>query len=204
MPRRSLRNLVRQFRDLGVDVAGKGATVSDEVQLTYKLDDLTPARADPTVGYLGVGTVIGGVSNRFGLMELEVNKPGGIAVDGIHMGTGANIDISGAMWTAQSPVSLNNIVVLTPEFVQGTALIGFQTVVRSGTIAKADTPGGNNIGVYWFASPVGAQTDQFAGVFINGPANGVTQYLFLVFANLSDPAVIGCRWRELSPPEEMP
>jgi len=209
MARRSLRNLVRQFRNLGVDVAGKGETVSDQVQLTYQLDNLTPARADPTVGYLGVGAVVPGVAGRFGMMELEVNNPGGIAIDAIHMGTGDGISLSGAMWTGQSPVTLINVAVLDPQFVQGTALIRGvprplgpgQTVIRSGNILLADTPGGNNVGSYWFLSPVGDQTDDFRGIFIQGPTNGVKQYLFIIFSNLSDVCVLGVRFREILPPD---
>jgi len=201
MPRRSVRNLFRQLSQLGVDASGKGATVSDEVGLTYQLDNLSPARSDPTVGYVGVGVTVIGVAGRVAIMELEVTNTGGILLDAAFLGSSLGGAFGGALWTTTTPVAIAAPLIMTPELRQGRAHERVDTIVRTGTALPAVKPAG----AYRFVSPAGAQTDTFFALFINGPgAVGANQLVYLLMPNQGVLAVIGMRWRELADPDNMP
>ncbi len=203
MPRRSLRNLLRQFRQLGVDVRGAGATVSDQIQLSYQLDNMSPVRIDPSVGYLGIGFFVLGFANQFATLELEVRNPGGILIDSFHVGSVGGINVSGQIFTTGTQLTMSNLLANpVPEIRQGTALLGFATGIRCGTTAVADTPDF----AYRFSSPSPAtgQTDSFEGMLVQGPSNGVNQFIYCQMGNASDVGVVGARWRELGDPEGPP
>jgi len=79
MPRRSLRNLLNPFRHASIDTSGKGANVSDDIQLTYEMGKLDPYLQ----GYFGTGVNITPAAGNFPCVELSVLNPDGILLQAL-------------------------------------------------------------------------------------------------------------------------
>jgi len=195
MPRRSLRNLLRQFRHLGVDVAGKSATVSDEVALTYQLDDVSPLRLDATANQYGGSTFVFNVVGNFGCIELQVNNPGGVRIDFVHVGSSAGLPVSGTVFTTQTQRTLLPVVeVMTAEL--HSSLVPSQSGFRAGNLVFADVPPFG----YRYIAPDLTLREGLLGFFVQGPVDGVPTFFYNVMSRDAF-AVVGLRWTELADPE---
>jgi len=77
MPRKSLRNLLAPLRSVSVDITGDGPDVSDDIQLTYQLGDLSHA----TYAWAGAGIRENAAVGELGVLTLEVRNPHGLVID---------------------------------------------------------------------------------------------------------------------------
>lgn len=85
MPRRSRRNILPALTGADVDASGKGADVSDEIQLVYVLDDIRV----PLYAYGGIGEFTPGAAVRSHCLQIECRNPRGLVIDemvGVHAG----------------------------------------------------------------------------------------------------------------------
>lgn len=85
MPRTSRRNILPALTGADVDAAGKGAEVSDEIQLVYILDDIR----NPLYAFAGIGEFTPGAVGREHCLQIECRNPRGLVIDemvGVHAG----------------------------------------------------------------------------------------------------------------------
>lgn len=85
MPRTSKRNILPALTGADIDAAGKGAQVSDEIQLVYVVDDIRV----PLYAYAGIGEFTPAASGRSHFLQIECRNPRGLVIDemvGVHHG----------------------------------------------------------------------------------------------------------------------
>jgi len=85
MPRRSIRNILGALTGADIDATGKGATVSDEIQLVYVLDDIR----NPLYAFAGIGEFTSKAAGRMHCLQIECRNPRGLVIDemvGVHAG----------------------------------------------------------------------------------------------------------------------
>jgi len=79
MARRSLRNFITQLRAMAVDDTELGPNVSEDIQLTYQLDDFSRY----TRGEYASGGFFTGVGGDHQFMQLEVRSPFGAIIESV-------------------------------------------------------------------------------------------------------------------------
>jgi len=136
MPRRGLRSLLPFFRaaqsgDQIVDASGKGETVSDEIQLTYQIEDLSYH------GRVFCGAspfVASGGGLELGTFELECRTPKGLFIRGVGSQT-ATAGLEVRVYTKQVPIVFTpgSLVAHTIDLVSP-ANATVQARTRAGTI----------------------------------------------------------------------
>jgi len=77
MPRRSRRNILDALAAVEIDVAGKGANVSDDIQLVYVLDDIR----EPLYAYGAIGEFTASAGGRIHILQIECRNPRGLIID---------------------------------------------------------------------------------------------------------------------------
>jgi len=143
MPRRGLRNLLPFFRTLPsgakiVDTTGKGETVSDEIQLTYQVEDL----AFRGWQFAAVSAFEFGVPGRMGMIEIECRTPKGLVIEQVSghlapLAGGAPSQNELRVWTGEEPFdfggtdSVPEIHLFSPG-----PRSRIQAGLRSGTVAQ--------------------------------------------------------------------
>jgi len=181
MPRGNKRNIVPALDEAGVDASGKGAQVSDEIQLTYQLDDI----GAPLHGYFGTGINVVRQLNRHACVELSVLNPDGIifqsaTTDSVEI-VGDNAQLLFA-FTRRTPILMTDGVDL-PIHLQGNCRP--RCTARWGTVPSAQIA----IGQFRFYAFGGERALQ--GFYV--PFG-----IFLVFVRIEDDSTkgIGISWVE--------
>lgn len=131
MPRRSTRDIFPALVDVQVDVTGKGATVSDEIQLIYLLDDLRSSFW--VTGGAGLFLAAGGGTTH-GAIQITCQNRRGLVIDELLLvlaAGGANTIF--AVRVTDTPTVMTSETILTSAL--GTPLP--HAVVRRGHITQA-------------------------------------------------------------------
>ena len=131
-PRRSKRNILAQLEDVQVDVSGKGATVSDEIQLTYLLDDLR-STAWVTGGTGIFKTAFG--ANQHGSLQITCRNRRGLLINELIMvkAAGANTALFAIKINPAPGLAMTAETILTSALGAPVPL----ALVRSGAIDQA-------------------------------------------------------------------
>jgi len=154
MPRRSSRNIFPALRGVGADTSGKGAQLSDDIQLTYQLD---PFAGVALHGYFGTGVNIIKKAGQLGCIEISVLNPDGILLQAVDTdtrptsGTAVPVIQFCFVGTRDTPIDMPDGVDL-PIFLQGNC--SPICTARWGTVDAGDQPA---IGQYrqgaWGSAP---------------------------------------------------
>lgn len=141
MPRVSRRNLIRPL-DLGalVDFSGKGAQVSDDVQLVYVLDDIR----ESLYAYGAIGEFTPAAAGRIHLLQIQCRNRRGLIIDelvGVHAGgTNSRLNVKCNTQDAAEP----NIIPAggQPEPLGISEGLPTKAVAVSGTVPSGQFDGG--------------------------------------------------------------
>jgi len=81
MARTSIRNFLTAFRAVGIDDAEAGPEISQDVQMTYQVDDLR----ESTYIDAGAGSAEGAVVAEHGFLTLQCRVPSGLLITQVSM-----------------------------------------------------------------------------------------------------------------------
>jgi len=193
MPRRSLRNVLTALRALAIDVTGKGPDVSDDVQLTYQLDDVSHQLSQE----YGIGYGSANVAGDFhGIIQLQITNPGGIMITecgelvfGIVTRSLAWTDVVSETITTTATSSTHPA--LGHNFPRPT-----RTLIQCGFMPGADVrnaQSGDPVrgeAFVWFAN------NTMRNFFVPGPEAGGERFFMFVRSQAANGANMGIRWRE--------
>ncbi len=191
MPRRSKRNIIFALDAAEIDVTGKGAQVSDDIQLVYVLDDIR----EGLYAYGASGAFVNNTPARIAMIEIHCRNKRGLIVDeimGVHAG-GLPRDflVINANTQDNEEPSISAEVIATIAIAEGRPT---KARVRSGNIPSAAFFGrprfllsllGNTSG---FGPPRGA----LEGLFI-----GNDRFLVMMSDSVNQQASWSLRWHEL-------
>jgi len=185
MPRRSLRNLFPALRSADVDVSGAGARVSDDIQMTYQMGDLTPY----SYSYYGAGGFILGAPARVALMQLEIRGTNGVIIE---LANWALSTVTGYAWIDPTPAAIAGATVGELGFSEGKPP---ESIFTKGTLLGSEIPGS---GLSGFLSYDGNDRSGrgLGGLYIRGVAPGVGKFLKMVNPIPAAGTHCGLRWRE--------
>lgn len=184
-PRRSLRNILAALVDAQVDVSGKGATVSDGIQLTYLLDDL---RASFWVS-AGTGSFLAdGGGTTHGALQIQCRNRRGLVIDELIlvMASGSDNCIFGVR-TDPDVVTFTTETILPPSMVGPKPPLA---IVRLGHITNAQYIAQQGV-------IMGSNDTTSTGGWGAGFQLGVGQTLLMAQDRTGRNALIGMRWHEL-------
>jgi len=184
MARTSIRNFLTAFRAVGVDDAGSGPEVSEDIQMVYLADDLR----ESTYIDAGAGGGEGAVVGEHGFMTLECRVPSGLLVTQVTMTDLLPTDPFEVLaWTSAVLPTVTGIAVMLTAL-RTTGLQGLPaaplSVASRATIATANIA----VGTFRFLNTAGFEQPFFMN-------NG--QFLNIVFLAANVAVDMGIRWREL-------
>jgi len=184
MARTSIRNFLTAFRAVGIDDAEAGPEISQDVQMTYQVDDLR----ESTYIDAGAGGGEGAVAGEHGFMVLECRVPSGLLVTQVTMTDLLPTDPFEVLaWTSAVLPTVTGIAVMLTAL-RTTGLQGLPaaplSVASRATIATANIA----VGTFRFLNTAGFEQPFFMN-------NG--QFLNIVFLAANVAVDMGIRWREL-------
>lgn len=184
MARRSLRNFITQFRAMELDDTELGPKVSEDIQLTYQMDDFSRY----TRGQYAAGGFFSATANN-PFMQLEVRSPFGVIVE-----------YMGFTFLSPTPQAIGFWLQDTANDIEG-------PVQR---LAITAGPAPDSIALFGHILGANIPTNRFAilsdrgafpginGLFIPGrPPNGPSQFL-ACFLSGTTSNNFGIRWTELN------
>jgi len=193
MPRRSVRNVITALRALALDVKGKGPDASENIQLTYQLDDVSHQLSQE----YGVGYSSGQLGGDFHrIVQLEITNPGGILITECGELVFGTVTRSLA-WTDVVSETITTTVTSTTHPALG---FGFprppRTLIQTGFMPGAavrDARAGDPVdgqAFLWFAN------NTMRDFFVPGPTAGGRRFFMFVGSQSVGGATMGVRWRE--------
>jgi len=184
MARTSIRNFLTAFRAVGIDDAEAGPEISQDVQMTYQVDDLR----ESTYIDAGAGGSEGAVAVEHGFMTLQCRVPSGLLVTQVTMNDVLPTDgLELLAWTSAVLPTVTGIAAMVTAL-RTTGLQGLPAAPLSissrATIPTANIPATTFrfLNTAGFAQPFFLNEGQFFNV------------AFLA-ANVA--VDLGIRWREL-------
>jgi len=184
MARTSIRNFLTAFRAVGVDDAGSGPEVSQDIQMVYLADDLR----ESTYIDAGAGGGEGAVVGEHGFMTLQCRVPSGVLITQVTMVDLLPTDgFELLAWTSGVLPTVTGIAVMLTAL-RTTGLQGLPAAPLSissrATIATANIP----VGTFRFLN-----TDGFNQPFFINEG----QFFNVCFLAANVAVDLGIRWREL-------
>jgi len=182
MPRKTRDDFSNTFLQMNVDFTGKGPQVSDDIQLTYQLDDYVETRWVSAGAGKFRGSTVGNA-----VLELECRNRRGLIIDDVNCiptsGEAANTPLLFGAEASGATDPLTGILVVTPSLVSGGIPLG---VVLSGHITTAQ---------YNVTNPFFMKG--FTPAWLKGFHLEFGQFLHIRKDTPSGKSILSVRWHEL-------